>query len=237
MTPPILAVSGVDKTFTMHLQGGQRLPVLRGLAFEVRAGECVALGGASGAGKSSILKMVYGNYAVDRGRIVLRAQGRVIDIAAAGPRQVLAARRDAVGYVSQFLRCVPRVAALQIVAEPLVQRGVRAAEARDRAAELLARLAIPERLWALPPATFSGGEQQRVNIARGFVTELPLLLLDEPTASLDARNREVVTELIREKLARGTAILGIFHDAEVRDAVARRVVSVEMFAAPAGAAA
>ena len=237
MTPPILAVSGVDKTFTMHLQGGQRLPVLRELAFEVHAGECVALGGASGAGKSSVLKMVYGNYAVDRGRIVLRAQGRVIDIAAAGPRQVLAARRDAVGYVSQFLRCVPRVAALQIVAEPLLQRGVRAAEARDRAAELLARLAIPERLWALPPATFSGGEQQRVNIARGFVTELPLLLLDEPTASLDARNREAVTELIREKLARGTAVLGIFHDAEVRDAVARRVVSVELFAAPAGAAA
>jgi alpha-D-ribose 1-methylphosphonate 5-triphosphate synthase subunit PhnL len=237
VTPPILAVSGVDKTFTMHLQGGQRLPVLRGLAFEVRAGECVALGGASGTGKSSILKMVYGNYAVDRGRIVLRAQGRVIDIAAAGPRQVLAARRDAVGYVSQFLRCVPRVAALQIVAEPLLQRGARAAEARDRAAELLARLAIPERLWALPPATFSGGEQQRVNIARGFVTELPLLLLDEPTASLDVRNREVVIELIREKLARGTAVLGIFHDAEVRDAVARRVVSVEMFAAPAGAAA
>jgi alpha-D-ribose 1-methylphosphonate 5-triphosphate synthase subunit PhnL len=236
-TRAILAVSGVDKTFTMHLQGGQRLPVLRALAFEVRAGECVALGGASGAGKSSILKMVYGNYAVDRGRIELRAQGRVIDIAAAGPRQVLAARRDAVGYVSQFLRCVPRVAALQIVAEPLLQRGARAAEARDRAAELLARLTIPERLWALPPATFSGGEQQRVNIARGFVTELPLLLLDEPTASLDARNREVVTELIREKLARGTAILGIFHDAEVRDAVARRVVSVEMFAAPAGAAA
>jgi alpha-D-ribose 1-methylphosphonate 5-triphosphate synthase subunit PhnL len=231
VTPPILAVSGVDKTFTMHLQGGQRLPVLHELAFEVRAGECVALGGASGAGKSSILKMVYGNYAVNRGRIVLQANGRAIDIAAAEPRQVLAARRDTVGYVSQFLHCVPRVAAQQIVAEPLLQRGVPAAEARDRAAELLARLAIPERLWALPPATFSGGEQQRVNIARGFVTELPLLLLDEPTASLDARNREAVTELIREKLARGTAILGIFHDAEVREAVAGRVVPVEMFGA------
>jgi alpha-D-ribose 1-methylphosphonate 5-triphosphate synthase subunit PhnL len=237
VTPPILAVSGVDKTFTMHLQRGQRLPVLTRLAFEVHAGECVALGGSSGAGKSSILKMVYGNYAVNRGRILLQAKGRVIDIAAAGPRQVLAARRDTVGYVSQFLHCVPRVAALQVVAEPLIERGVPAAEARDRAAELLARLAIPERLWALPPATFSGGEQQRVNIARGFVTELPLLLLDEPTASLDARNREAVTELIREKLARGTAILGIFHDAEVRDAVAGRVVPVEMFAAPAGAAA
>jgi len=230
-TRAILAVSGVDKTFTMHLQGGQRLPVLRELAFEVRAGECVALGGASGAGKSSILKMVYGNYTVNRGRIVLQANGRAIDIAAADPRQVLAARRDTVGYVSQFLHCVPRVAALQIVAEPLLERGVPSPEARARAAELLTRLAIPERLWALPPATFSGGEQQRVNIARGFVTELPLLLLDEPTASLDARNREAVTQLIREKLARGTAILGIFHDAEVREAVAGRVVPVEMFGA------
>ena len=237
MTTPILAVSGVDKTFTMHLQGGQRLPVLARLAFEVHAGECVALGGASGAGKSSILKMVYGNYAVNRGSIQLRAGGRVIDIAAAGPREVLAARRDTVGYVSQFLHCVPRVAALQIVAEPLIERGELVAAARDRAAELLARLAIPERLWALPPATFSGGEQQRVNIARGFVTELPLLLLDEPTASLDAGNREAVTELIREKLGRGTAVLGIFHDAEVRDAVADRVVPVEMFAATARAVA
>jgi alpha-D-ribose 1-methylphosphonate 5-triphosphate synthase subunit PhnL len=237
VTTPILAVSGVDKTFTMHLQGGQRLPVLARLAFEVHAGECVALGGASGAGKSSILKMVYGNYAVNRGSIQLRAGGRVIDIAAAGPREVLAARRDTVGYVSQFLHCVPRVAALQIVAEPLIERGELVAAARDRAAELLARLAIPERLWALPPATFSGGEQQRVNIARGFVTELPLLLLDEPTASLDARNREAVTALIREKLARGTAILGIFHDAEVREAVAGRVVPVEMFGAHAEAVA
>lgn len=236
-TPTVLTVSGVGKTFTMHLQGGQQLPVLNRLAFEVQAGECVALGGASGAGKSSILKMVYGNYTVSRGSIVVRAPGGAIDIARAGPRQVLAVRRDAMGYVSQFLRCVPRVAALQVVAEPLVERGVHAAEARDRAVGLLTRLAIPERLWSLPPATFSGGEQQRVNIARGFVTELPLLLLDEPTASLDVGNREVVTELIRDKRARGTAILGIFHDAEVRDAVADRVVGVEEFTAVPGEAA
>ena len=229
MTAPILAVSGVDKTFTMHLQGGQCLPVLHKLAFEVHRGECVALGGASGTGKSSILKMVYGNYAVSRGSVALQTAGGEIDVAAASPRQVLAARRDVMSYVSQFLRCVPRVAALPVVAEPLVERGVPQAEALDRAAELLTRLAIPQRLWALPPATFSGGEQQRVNIARGFVTQLPLLLLDEPTASLDARNREVVTELIRERRARGTAVLGIFHDAEVRDAVADRIIQVEAF--------
>ena len=237
MTPPILAISGVDKSFTMHLQGGQLLPVLHELSFEVHAGECVALGGASGAGKSSILKMVYGNYAVNHGSIMVRAPGGVIAIAAADPRQVIAARRDTMGYVSQFLHCVPRVGALQIVAEPLVERGVAAVEARDRAAELLTRLNIPERLWSLPPATFSGGEQQRVNIARGFVTDLPLLLLDEPTASLDARNREVVTELILEKRAGGTGMLGIFHDEEVRDVVANRVIQVETFAAATKAAA
>ncbi len=237
MTTPILAVSGVDKTFTMHLQSGQRLAVLRGLAFEVHSGECVGLEGASGTGKSSILKMVYGNYAADRGSIVLRGPGGAVDLATADPRQVLSARRLAMGYVSQFLRCVPRVAALQVVAEPLVERGADPAQAHQRAAQLLTRLGIPERLWTLPPATFSGGEQQRVNIARGFVTELPLLLLDEPTASLDARNREVVIELIREKRTRGTAMLGIFHDAEVRDAAADRVVGVEMFTPTAGAAA
>lgn len=237
MNQPTLAVCGVDKTFTMHLQGGQRLPVLTRLAFEVHAGECVALGGASGAGKSSVLKMVYGNYAVNRGSIVVHGPDGAVDIAAAGPRQVLAARRAAMGYVSQFLHCVPRVAALQIVAEPLIERSVTAAEARERAAALLTRLAIPERLWSLPPATFSGGEQQRVNIARGFITELPLLLLDEPTAPLDARNRDVVTGLIREKLARGTAILGIFHDAAVRGVVADRVVDLELFGAATVAAA
>ena len=237
MNQPVLMVAEVEKTFVMHLQGGQRLPVLTRLAFAVNAGECVALGGASGAGKSSVLKMVYGNYAVNRGSIVVRGPSGAVDVAAASPRAVLAARRVAMGYVSQFLHCVPRVAALQIVAEPLIERGVTPAEARERAAALLTRLAIPEQLWSLPPATFSGGEQQRVNIARGFITELPLLLLDEPTASLDAGNRDVVTGLIREKLARGAAILGIFHDAAVRGVVADRVVDVELFGAATVAAA
>lgn len=229
-TPSVLSVADVDKTFTMHLQDGRRLPVLRGLTFDVDAGECVVLGGPSGAGKSSVLKMIHGNYAADRGEIRLRAAGLDVDLAAAEPRTVLAARRDAMGYVSQFLRCVPRVPALQVVAEPLLERGVDAQQAHERAAALLRRLSIPDGLWSLPPATFSGGEQQRVNIARGFVVDLPLLLLDEPTASLDPGNREVVTQLIAEKRDRGVALLGIFHDTDVREAVADRVVPVERFA-------
>lgn len=234
----VLSVQDVDKTFTLHLQGAQRLPVLRGLTFDVPRGRCVVLGGESGSGKSTVMKMVFGSYGADAGRILLSHDGGVVDLATAQPREVLAARRETMGYVSQFLRAVPRVPALDVVAEPLVERGTDRDTARERAAELLARLSIPERLWGLPPATFSGGEQQRVNIARGFIAERPLLLLDEPTASLDARNREVVIELIRERLARGVGMLAIFHDADVREAVGDAVVDVRAFTPqPAGAAA
>ena len=228
--PTPLVVSEVSKSFVMHLQAGVELPVVEGVSFALHAGECAVLGGPSGAGKSSVLKIVYGNYAANCGQIIVNHHGRLIDIATASPRTVLAVRRDTIGYVSQFLRAVPRVSALDVVAEPLMARGVDAAKAREQAAALLARLNLPERLWSLPPATFSGGEQQRVNIARGFVTEHPILLLDEPTASLDAGNRAVVVDLIAEKKQRGVALLGIFHDTDVREAVADKVIDVTLFA-------
>jgi alpha-D-ribose 1-methylphosphonate 5-triphosphate synthase subunit PhnL len=228
---PLLSVRDVAKTFTMHLRDGVVLPVVHGVSFDVDAGECVVLGGPSGAGKSSILKMVYGNYGVDSGAIELARDGEMVDLAAATPREVLQLRRDVVGYVSQFLRTVPRVSALDVVAEPLVALGASRDEARATAATMLARLNLPERLWSLPPATFSGGEQQRVNIARGFITHHPVLLLDEPTASLDATNRAVVVGLIAEKKRAGVAMLGIFHDDDVRAEVADRIVDVTQFAA------
>ncbi|MCY6382039.1 phosphonate C-P lyase system protein PhnL [Hoeflea prorocentri] len=234
--PTPLVVSEVSKSFTMHLRDGICLPVVEDVSFAVAAGECVVLGGPSGIGKSSILKMLYGNYAVDQGQILMTHDEVTIDIASADPRSVLSMRRDFVGYVSQFLRTVPRVSAIDVVAEPLLARGVEGAEARERASVLLEKLNLPERLWTLPPATFSGGEQQRVNIARGFITDHPLLLLDEPTASLDALNRAVVVELILEKKERGTALLGIFHDQDVREKVADRVLDVSHFAAGKDAA-
>ena len=227
---PLLSVRDVAKSFTMHLRDGVVLPVLTGVGFEVDAGECVVLGGASGVGKSSLLKMIYGNYGVDAGAITLLHHGVPVDLATVSPRTVLQLRRDSIGYVSQFLRTVPRVVTLDVVAEPLVSRGVDRDEAHDKARELLARLNLPQRLWALPPATFSGGEQQRVNIARGFITSHPVLLLDEPTASLDATNRAVVIEMIAEKKRDGTAMLGIFHDDDVRTAVADRIIDVAAFA-------
>ncbi|ALK09070.1 Alpha-D-ribose 1-methylphosphonate 5-triphosphate synthase subunit PhnL [Blastochloris viridis] len=227
----ILDVQNIAKSFTLHLRGGLTLPVVAGVSFDVAAGECVALGGPSGAGKSSILKMIFGNYRTDAGCILIHDGGTAVDIAKASPREVLALRATTVGYVSQFLRVIPRVAALDIVAEPLRARGVDAADASERAAAMLRRLNLPERLWRLPPATFSGGEQQRVNIARGFIAETRLLLLDEPTASLDGVNRDAVIQFIRDKAAAGTALVGIFHDAEVRDAVADRTLDVRAFAA------
>jgi alpha-D-ribose 1-methylphosphonate 5-triphosphate synthase subunit PhnL len=227
--PTPLVVSEVFKSFTMHLRDGIELPVVRDVSFSVAAGECVVLGGPSGIGKSSILKMLYGNYAIDRGQILVQHDGQVIDIGSALPRSILEIRHRTIGYVSQFLRTVPRVAAIDVVAEPLVARKVPAEQAREKAGELLAKLNLPRELWSLPPATFSGGEQQRVNIARGFITDHTILLLDEPTASLDAANRRVVVEMIRQKKEQGTALLGIFHDEEVREAVADRILDVSQF--------
>ncbi|HYC14815.1 MAG TPA: phosphonate C-P lyase system protein PhnL [Stellaceae bacterium] len=221
-----IEIFGLEKSFTLHLRAGTRLGVLRGLNLIVEPGECLALQGASGAGKSTILRCIYGNYRPDAGRILVRMGAGVVDVAAAAPREILKLRRMALGYVSQFLRVVPRVPAIALVMEPALERGATQAEARERAAALLFRLNIPPKLWDLPPATFSGGEQQRINIARGLVGQQPILLLDEPTASLDAENRAAVIELLREARGRGATVIGVFHDREVRDAVATRTLDL-----------
>lgn len=226
--PDKIRIEEVDKTFIMHLRGGARLPVVQRVSFTVASGECVVLGGPSGIGKSSILKMIFGNYRTDTGKILVDHDGGWLDVVSANPRHVLDMRRRTVGYVSQFLRTIPRVGALDIVAANTPDDASDEAR-KDIAKDLLTRLNVPERLWDLPPATFSGGEQQRINIATGFAARRPVLLLDEPTASLDATNRAVVVELIEERKREGVAILGIFHDQEVRESVADRIVDVTQF--------
>jgi len=222
----VIRAESLAKDFRLFLQGSVVIPVLRDVVLDVQPGECVALAGPSGAGKSTLMRCLYGNYGADAGQILLRHQGGVVDLATADARLIRAVRRDTLGYVSQFLRVIPRIGAIDIVAEPLRLRGMDFEQARARAAALLTRLNLPPRLHGLPPATFSGGEQQRINLARGFAADYAVLLLDEPTASLDAANREIVIALIAEAKARGAAIIGIFHDTEVRDRVADRLFDV-----------
>ena len=212
----MMRVRDLSKSFTLHEQGGVVLSVLNDISLDVMAGECVVLRGVSGSGKSTLLRSMYANYKPQSGSIEVRHQGVWVDILSATPRIVLDVRKRTLGYVSQFLRVIPRVSSLAVVAEPLRNIGFDAPTARARAAAILERLHVPERLWSLAPATFSGGEQQRVNIARGFISQSPILLLDEPTASLDTENRAAVIALIGEAMARGTAIVGIFHDEDVR---------------------
>jgi len=219
----MIEATGLSKTFVLHTQGQARIPVFADLGFSARAGECVALAGRSGAGKSTLLRALYANYRPQAGAIRVRHRDAVVDLATAPPRAVLDVRRYTLGYVSQFLRVVPRVSTLSIVTAAARRAGLTPEQAQERAAPLLHRLNLPTRLWDLAPGTFSGGEQQRVNIARTFVVDYPILLLDEPTASLDARNREAVIGLIHDAKARGAAIVGIFHDHEVRDAVCDRL--------------
>ncbi|MCA3526933.1 MAG: phosphonate C-P lyase system protein PhnL [Rhodobacter sp.] len=221
----MIRIEGLSKSFTLHNQGETVIPVMAGACLTVHPGECVALVGASGAGKSTLMRMIWGNYLAGSGSIRVGS----LDVVTASPREILRLRRETLGYVSQFLRVVPRVPTVDVVAEPLLNLGVPTEAARVRAAHLLDRLNIPQRLWHLSPTTFSGGEQQRVNIARGFVHPYPALLLDEPTASLDPVNREVVLALVEEAKAAGAAIVGIFHDAAARERLCDRSVDVSVF--------
>ena len=226
----MINVQNVSKTFILHQQNGVRLPVLQRASLTVNAGECVVLHGHSGSGKSTLLRSLYANYLPDEGQIQIKHGDEWVDLVTAPTRKVVEIRKTTVGWVSQFLRVIPRISALEVVMQPLLDTGVPREACAAKAARLLTRLNVPERLWHLAPSTFSGGEQQRVNIARGFITSHPVLLLDEPTASLDAVNREVVVGMIAQKKREGVALLGIFHDQDVREAVADRIIDVTEFA-------
>ena len=222
-----IRVEHLSKTFVLHQQHGTRLPVLHDANMTVSSGECVVLHGHSGSGKSTLLRSLYANYLPDSGHIWVNHQGEWLDMVQAEARQILAVRRHTLGWVSQFLRVIPRISALEVGMQPLLEQGVERAECRERAEALLAALNVPQRLWPLAPSTFSGGEQQRVNIARGVIVDSPILLLDEPTASLDSRNSAAVVALIEQAKRRGAAIVGIFHDEGVRQQGADRLYDMQ----------
>ena len=224
----MLRIDNLAKTFLLHNQGAKKLPVFQNISFQVKAGECLVLTGASGTGKSTLLRAIYANYLVQSGKINIRHENKWVDLASASPHEVLDIRKKTLGYVSQFLRVIPRISTIDLVCEPLIMQGNLIKAAKAQAKKLLNKLSIPESLWDLPPATFSGGEQQRVNIARTLIQDYPILLLDEPTASLDEKNRDAVIELINEARNRGTAVVGIFHDKYVRESVSTKMFNVEL---------
>ena len=218
-------VQNLSKNFVLHHQQSTKINVLSDVTFTVAQGECVALVGPSGSGKSTLMRMLYGNYLANSGTILICRKNLV----GAEPREIIEIRRTQLGYVSQFLKVLPRVPAIRLVAEPAIKAGIAVDEAEDRAAALLTRLRIPKNLWHLSPLTFSGGEQQRVNIARGFVYQYPALLLDEPTASLDPQNKETVLAIIEEAKRDNVAIIGIFHDKEARIRLCDRQINTDEF--------
>ena len=222
----VITIDKLDKYFELHNQENIKIPIFKDYSATFKAGQCTVLVGPSVLGKSTLIKCLYGNYRTDQGSITIHFDDGDVDIASCSPQMIHGLRRDIIGYVSQFLRVIPRVATIDLVAEPLIKQGADPEIARQRAQDLLKRLSIPEKLWPLSPTTFSGGEQQRVNIARGFIADYPILLLDEPTASLDARNSEVVVDLIKEAKKRGAVIIGIFHDEHVRDRVADETINL-----------
>ena len=224
----MIRIDNLAKTFLLHNQGAKKLPVFQNISFQVKAGECLVLTGASGTGKSTLLRAIYANYLVQSGTINIRHENKWVDLASASPHEVLEIRKKTLGYVSQFLRVIPRISTIDLVCEPLIVQGKLIKPAKAQAKKLLNKLSIPESLWDLPPATFSGGEQQRVNIARTLIQDYPILLLDEPTASLDEKNRDAVIELINEARNQGTAVVGIFHDKYVRESVGTKIFNVEL---------
>jgi alpha-D-ribose 1-methylphosphonate 5-triphosphate synthase subunit PhnL len=211
---PRLVVEELSKGFTMHIVGGKRFCAFPPMSFSVQPGECLQLAGPSGTGKSSLLKCLYRTYQPSAGRALLRVDGGHVDLAAAPEPEILRLRQGVIGYVSQFFQAIPRLTAATVVAEPLREQGVKAEEAQRRARAMLERLDIPASLWDAFPSTFSGGERQRVNLARALVASRALLLLDEPVASLDPDRRARVLDLLDELKRDGAALIAVFHDVE-----------------------
>ena len=228
MSDNVLSVEELAKSFVSHRQGGEVRHVLRHVSFSVSSGSCLNVEGPSGVGKSTLLRMLYGNYRVEEGRVEVYHRGGWTNLASADPREILQVRQMTVGFVSQFLHVIPRVPTLDVVAGPLLRLDLSAAEAKDRAVEMLEQLSIGERLWNQSPLVLSGGEQQRVNLARALAPRYPILILDEPTASLDGENRLNVVRLLQVERDRGVAIIGTLADVDSVKRLATNTMSLKV---------
>lgn len=217
----MLRVNDLTKIFNVHILGDKVIKGCSAVSFTVSEGGFLGLSGPSGAGKSSILKCIYRTYLPTSGEVWYDSLlFGTVNLAEITDNMIIGIRHKEIGYVSQFLKVIPRVSAVDIVAEPLLMKnGMPVMEAKKSARELLERLEIPTHLFDAYPATFSGGEQQRINIARAIIWKPRLLLLDEPTASLDRHSVSIVVALLKELRAQGTSMVGIFHDHELMETI------------------
>jgi alpha-D-ribose 1-methylphosphonate 5-triphosphate synthase subunit PhnL len=212
----MLKVDNLSKTFNIHILNDKVIEGFGSVSFSVKEGNSLGISGPSGAGKSSIMKCIYRRYIPTTGNIHYESsQFGNVNLTDVSEHIILKIRENEIGYITQFLRVIPRVPCVDVVAEPLVSAGTKIEDARDRAREILNRLGIPMKLFEAYPSTFSGGEQQRVNIAKAVIRRPRLLMVDEPTASLDRKAISVVLDIFSELKKSGTTMIGIFHDKEV----------------------
>ncbi|WP_130861132.1 phosphonate C-P lyase system protein PhnL [Bacilliculturomica massiliensis] len=223
---PILMIEDLSKEFYLHEQK-KKISSCRNISLSLQKGGFIGIVGTSGAGKSTVLRCIYRTYLATGGRVVYDSLAYgPLDLVAAAERQIIYLRRAEIGYVSQFLSTLPRTTAFQYVTDAALDAGFPQDEAEERAAEMLRYFRLREDLWALYPVTFSGGEKLRLNLAQAMVKAPRLLLLDEPTASLDPDTKLLVRDLLIRLKAQGTSMLGIFHDLAFMDGLCDQVFNL-----------
>ena len=220
-----IEVKGLSKRFTMHILNDKVIHAIQNLDFFIKEGEIVGLAGKSGAGKSTLIKCIYRTCIPSKGEIIYNSKkfGK-IDLAKADDYEILALRKSEMTYCSQFLSVIPRVTAIDVVAVSLVSKGEAWGNARQIAKEYLSKLGLDEELWDAYPSTFSGGEQQRINVARAIISKPHFLLIDEPTASLDQKTKDIVINMVLDLKNQGTSVLCITHDPYTMEHIADRVI-------------
>ena len=222
----ILEIQNLSKKFYLHEQERQ-IKSCQNINFAVEKGGFIGIVGTSGAGKSTVLRCIYRTYLATSGSVWYDslAFGK-IDLVKAKEREIIQLRKAEIGYVSQFLSILPRTSARNYVINGAQEAGFSYAEASQKAEEMLRYFKLGENLWDLYPNTFSGGEKLRLNLAHAMVKAPRLLLLDEPTASLDNNTKILVKELLMKMKAEGTSMVGIFHDLEFMDGLCDKVFNI-----------
>jgi alpha-D-ribose 1-methylphosphonate 5-triphosphate synthase subunit PhnL len=229
MAKKALELNGLEKNFTLRILNDKFIAALHNINLSIDQGEVVGLIGKSGSGKSTLMKCIYRTYLPSAGAIWYHsALAGPIDLAKAGDHEILHLRKQEITYCSQFLSVIPRVSALEVVASGLYGRNnLSGVSPLDLAADYLDRIELPKELWDAYPSTFSGGEQQRVNVARAIISNPRLLLIDEPTASLDHKTKNVVIDMILELKEKGTTVLVISHDSYTLERMCDRMVELQ----------